>query len=116
MKIRRLADGRSLFSFLITALVIAVLIGGIFGIVWSGSSIIAVEYHIAALESRIHSALKERKELDASLSGILSMRAVEGRGLMLQFPDRQNIYYVVRESKGVQRASVRRGGASEEAR
>lgn len=86
------------------------LITGVFGVVWLRSEIISTEYAIGRLESRMEEALKEKQELEANLSAVLSIREVGQRGLDLGFPDRQKVFFVLRENMELgQTASLKEG-------
>jgi len=85
---------------------------GIFGMVWLRSEIISSEYAIGKLERRMEEAIKEKQQLEAVLSSAMSIQEVGQRGLGLNFPDRQKVFYVLRE-EGVlgQTASLKEGRA-----
>jgi hypothetical protein len=85
---------------------------GIFGMVWLRSEIISTEYAIGRLENRMEEAIKEKQQLEAVLSSAMSIREVDQRGLGLNFPDRQRVFYVLREDGGLgQMASLKEGRA-----
>jgi hypothetical protein len=85
---------------------------GIFGMVWLRSEIISTEYAIGKLESRMEEAIKEKQKLEAVLSSVMSIREVGQRGLGLNFPDRQKVFYVLREEGVIgQTASLKKGRA-----
>lgn len=85
---------------------------GIFGMVWLRSEIISTEYAIGRLESQMEEAMKEKQHLEAMLSSAMSIQEVGQRGMSLNFPDRQRVFYVLRE-EGVlrQTASLKEGRA-----
>ena len=65
---------------------------------------------IGEYEGRIEESFKERQELEARLSSLMSIREVDQRGLELGFPDRQKVFFVLREDAGPgQTASLREG-------
>jgi len=81
---------------------------GIFGMVWLRSEIVSTEYAIGELELRMEEALKEKQQLEAMLSSAMSIREVGQRGLGLNFPDRQKVFYVLREDDALgQTASLK---------
>jgi len=90
----------------------ALIFMGIFGMVWLRSEIISTEYAIGRLESRMEEALKEKQQLEAMLSSAMSIQEVGQRGMGLNFPDRQKVFYVLREQGVIgQTASLKEGRA-----
>jgi len=85
---------------------------GIFGMVWLRSEIISTEYAIGRIERSMEQAVKERQELEARISSAMSIREVGQRGLGLNFPDRQKVFFVMREDGRIgQTASLKEGRA-----
>ena len=83
---------------------------GVFGMVWLRSEIISTEYAIGKIENTMDEAIKQRQELEAKLSTAMSIREVGQRGLDLNFPDRQRVFFVMRdESELGQTASLKDG-------
>jgi len=83
---------------------------GVFGMVWLRSEIISTEYAIGELERRMEEAIMEKQELEAMLSSAMSIREVGQRGLGLNFPDRQKVFYVMRDDGALgQTASLKDG-------
>lgn len=83
---------------------------GTFALVWLSAEVRSAEYAIGEYEGRIEESFKERQELEARLSSLMSIREVDQRGLELGFPDRQKVFFVLREDAGPgQTASLREG-------
>lgn len=85
---------------------------GIFSTVWLRSEIISTEYAIGEMESRMNRALEEKQDMEARISSSMSIGEVSQRGMDLDFPDRQRVFYVVRSDSGPgMNASLKEGGA-----
>lgn len=101
---------RSIFSYVLIPVVAAVILFGIFSIVWLRSNVRAVEYGISSLENKRMEIIKERKLLLAERSSIQSIQNVKNKGdgkLGLVFPDRVKVVYVKKgEGSGPLRASL----------
>lgn len=91
-----------IFSFFIVPLSIALILFGIFSIVWLRSSVRTAEYSIAALDHRRMEILRDRKTLMAEKAVLLSIQSVKSKGsgkLALVFPDRIKVVYVKKDGK-----------------
>lgn len=91
-----------LFSFFMVPLSVALILFGIFSIVWLRSSVRTAEYSIAALDHRRMEILRDRKTLMAEKAGLLSIQSVKSKGsgkLALVFPDRIKVVYVKKDGK-----------------
>ncbi|HBG92810.1 MAG: hypothetical protein A3J81_04900 [Nitrospirae bacterium RIFOXYB2_FULL_43_5] len=91
-----------LFSFFLVPLSVALILFGIFSIVWLRSSVRTAEYSIAALDHRRMEILRDRKTLMAEKAGLLSIQSVKSKGsgkLALVFPDRIKVVYVKKDGK-----------------
>jgi hypothetical protein len=102
---------RSCFSVIIGPLMFMMVVAGIFGMVRLGTGIVNVEYKIGDLEYMRTIALKERKAMKAEMSSMLSLRNVQGKGLELEFPDRQKVVFVKRDLPVIQHTVVLKEGA-----
>jgi len=99
-----------MLSYFVKAILVVLIISGVFGLVYLRSSITAVEYRIGKLEEEKAKALREKKSLIAERASALSIQEVEVRGIRLAglgFPDRKNFLYVKREGGRLYYASVR---------
>ncbi|MCX7792778.1 MAG: hypothetical protein N2257_00010 [Thermodesulfovibrionales bacterium] len=76
-------------------LLIAIIIGGLFTVIWLRSAITALEYNIAKLEETKIELLSVRKELLAERATLSSVKRIEtiasSRGLTI--PDRRYIHF-----------------------
>lgn len=91
-----------IFSFFFVPLSVALILFGIFSIVWLRSSVRTVEYSISALDHKRMETLKERKSLMAEKASLLSIQSVKNKSsgkLALIFPDRTKVVYVKRDGK-----------------
>ena len=91
-----------IISFLLVPLSVALILFGIFSIVWLRSSVRTAEYSIAALDHRRMEILRDRKTLMAEKAGLLSIQSVKSKGsgkLALVFPDRIKVVYVKKDGK-----------------
>lgn len=91
-----------IFSFFLVPLSVALILFGIFSIVWLRSSVRTAEYSIAALDHRRMEILRDRKTLMAEKAGLLSIQSVKSKGsgkLALVFPDRIKVVYVKKDGK-----------------
>ncbi len=89
-------------SFFLVPLSVALILFGIFSIVWLRSSVRTAEYSIAALDHRRMEILRDRKTLMAEKAGLLSIQSVKSKGsgkLALVFPDRIKVVYVKKDGK-----------------
>lgn len=90
------------FSFFMVPLSVALILFGIFSIVWLRSSVRTAEYGIAALDHKRMEALRDRKTLMAEKASLLSIQSVKSKGsgkLALVFPDRIKVVYVKKDGK-----------------
>jgi hypothetical protein len=95
-------------SYFIAPLCIALLLCGVFGIVWLRSSFISMEYGISELEKVRLEKLRETKMLMAEKAALLSMQKVEKTAvatLGLVFPNRTKVVAVKEKSSGPLKAS-----------
>lgn len=93
-----------IFSFFLVPLSIALILFGIFSIVWLRSSVRTAEYSISALDHRRMEILRDRKTLMAEKAGLLSIQSVKSKGSperlgALVFPDRIKVVYVKKDGK-----------------
>ena len=91
-----------IFSFFLVPLSVALILFGIFSIVWLRSSVRTAEYSIAALDHRRMEIIRDRKTLMAEKAGLLSIQSVKSKGsgkLALVFPDRIKVVYVKKDGK-----------------
>lgn len=91
-----------IFSFFLVPLSVALILFGIFSIVWLRSSVRTAEYSIAALDHRRMEILRDRKTLMAEKAGLLSIQSVKSKSsgkLALVFPDRIKVVYVKKDGK-----------------
>ena len=91
-----------IFSFFLVPLSVALILFGIFSIVWLRSSVRTAEYSIGALDHRRMEILRDRKTLMAEKAGLLSIQSVKSKGsgkLALVFPDRIKVVYVKKDGK-----------------
>lgn len=91
-----------IFSFFLVPLSIALILFGIFSIVWLRSSVRTAEYSIAALDHKRMEILRDRKTLMAEKASLLSIQSVKNKGsgkLALVFPDRIKVVYVKKDGK-----------------
>lgn len=91
-----------IFSFFLVPLSVALILFGIFSIVWLRSSVRTAEYGIAALDHKRMEILRDRKTLMAEKAGLLSIQSVKSKGsgkLALVFPDRIKVVYVKKDGK-----------------
>lgn len=88
---------RIIFSIILRPLLIALLLVGVFGLVYLRSSVITLEYSLGDLEKTKRNYLRERKMLLAEKTSLLSFERVEAalsrsRGFVL--PDRIKVIHV----------------------
>jgi hypothetical protein len=91
-----------IFSFFLVPVSVALILFGIFSIVWLRSSVKTAEYGIAALDHKRMEILRERKTLMAEKASLLSIQSVKNKGsgkLGLVFPDRVKVVYVKKDGK-----------------
>jgi len=107
----------SIFSFVLKPLLILLLIGGIFGLIYLRSNFLTLEYSFGELEQKRMDCLKEQKMLLADKTSLLSFAKLESSrsstgGFVL--PDRIKVMHI---SKGKRylpyRASLERRQLSE---
>jgi hypothetical protein len=88
---------RILFSGIVKMFIIALLLCGLFGIVYLRSSVMRLEYSIGALENTKMNQLRERKMLLAEKTSLLSFEKIEAslsgsQGFVM--PDRIRVIHV----------------------
>jgi len=88
---------RIIFSIILRPLLIALLLVGVFGLVYLRSSVMTLEYCLGDLEKTRRNYLRERKMLLAEKTSLLSFERVEAslsrsRGFVL--PDRIRVIHV----------------------
>ncbi len=88
---------RIIFSIILRPLLIALLLVGVFGLVYLRSSVMTLEYSLGDLEKTRRNYLRERKMLLAEKTSLLSFERVEAslsrsRGFVL--PDRIKVIHV----------------------
>ena len=88
---------RIIFSSILRPLLIALLLVGVFGLVYLRSSVMTLEYSLGDLEKTRRNYLRERKMLLAEKTSLLSFERVEAslsrsRGFVL--PDRIRVIHV----------------------
>ncbi len=101
---------KSMVVYLVKPLCVALLLFGIFGIIWLRSNLISLEYTISELENKRMERLREAKMLMAERASMLSIQRVERtavRDLGLVFPDRTRVVYVKEKGPGPQMVSGR---------
>ncbi|HXX54068.1 MAG TPA: hypothetical protein VEI28_05800 [Thermodesulfovibrionales bacterium] len=99
---------KNMASCLLKPLYVAVLLGGIFGVVWLRSSILTMEYTISELECKKMERLREAKMVLAERAMLLSIQKMEKtavKNLGLVFPDRTRVVYVKGVAQGPLKAS-----------
>lgn len=91
---------RNMLSFIVKPLFIALLLFGIFSIVWLRSGVVTMEYSIGDLEKKKMLVLKDRKMLMAERASLLSIQKVENTAMGnfgLVFPDRAKVIHVKKQ-------------------
>ncbi len=91
--------GRSVLKFYEWFLLVIVIVGGIFTIIWLRSAITSLEYRIAELERIKLDALKEQKRLLAERASLTSVERIEELAFNkegLHFPDRRHVHLIRR--------------------
>jgi hypothetical protein len=94
----------NILSFFIKPLLVAVIISGIFGLVYLRSGFLQLEYNLSDLEKKKMQCLRERKMLLAERTSLLSFAKFEGsrhgtEGFVL--PERVKVIHSSKQ-KGVQ--------------
>jgi hypothetical protein len=93
---------RIIFSFIFKPLLVALLLLGVFGLVYLRSSVMRLEYSLGDLEKTRMNYLRERKMLLAEKTSLLSFERLETslRGSQgFVFPDRIKVIHI-RKQKG----------------
>jgi hypothetical protein len=88
---------RIIFSIILRPLLIALLIVGVFGLVYLRSSVMTLEYSLGDLEKTRRNYLRERKMLLAEKTSLLSFERVEAslsRSHGFVLPDRIRVIHV----------------------
>jgi hypothetical protein len=94
----------NILSFLIKPLLVAIIISGIFGLVYMRSGFLQLEYHLSYLEKKKMQCLRERKMLLAERTSLLSFAKFEGSrhgGDGFVLPERVKVMHMSKH-KGVQ--------------
>ncbi len=90
----------NMLSFVFKPLFIAILLFGIFGLVYLRSSVMTLEYSLGELEKTKMNYLRERKMLLAEKTSLLSFEKVEAslsRKKGFVFPDRIMVIHVKKQ-------------------
>ncbi|OGW39575.1 MAG: hypothetical protein A2Y97_11930 [Nitrospirae bacterium RBG_13_39_12] len=95
-------SGRIIFTFVLKPLFIALLLIGVFCLVYLRSSVMTLEYKLSDLEKTKMDYLRDRKMLLAEKTSLLSLKKIasltETQGFIL--PDRIKVIHV-REQRGL---------------
>ncbi|MEW6674571.1 MAG: hypothetical protein AB1348_00875 [Nitrospirota bacterium] len=90
----RTGSNKNMLSFIVKFLCVALLLFGVFGLVWLRSSIINLEYNLGDLEKKRMEHLKERTLLLAERASLLSpLHLTHG----FVFPDRVRVIHVKKQ-------------------
>ncbi|MBI5188512.1 MAG: hypothetical protein HZA07_05520 [Nitrospirae bacterium] len=90
----RTGSNKNMLSFIVKFLCIALLLFGVFGLVWLRSSITTLEYNLGDLEKKKMEHIKERKRLLAERASLLSpLHLTHG----FVFPDRVRVIHVKKQ-------------------
>ncbi|MDH5768533.1 MAG: hypothetical protein OEZ31_06195 [Nitrospirota bacterium] len=90
--------------YIIKPLLIALLLFGLFGLVWFRSHVVTLEYNLSDLEKKKIECLKERKMLLAEKANVLSFRKVEAslsKNQGFVFPDRIRVIHVKKQKESL---------------
>jgi hypothetical protein len=101
-------DRTGLFCFLVKPLLAVVLVAGVFAVLALRTRITTLEYSIASVERQRQGELTYRKGLVAELARLRSIEQVGERHAALNVPDRERVYYVVRDTREVPVAAYMR--------
>lgn len=93
-------SGRNMLSFIFKPLFIAILLVGVFGLVYLRSSVMTLEYSLGELEKTKMNYLRERKMLLAEKTSLLSFEKVEAslsgsQGFV--FPNRVRVIHLKKQ-------------------
>jgi len=91
---------RNIVSFILKPLCIALLLFGVFGLVYLRSSVLTLEYTLGDLEKKKMDYLRERKMLLAQKTSLLSFEKVEAsfsNSSGFVFPDRIRVIHVKKQ-------------------
>lgn len=108
----RTGSSKNMLLFMLKPLFIALLIFGVFGLVYLRSGVMTLEYSLGDLEKKKMNYLKERKMLLAEKTSLLSFERVEAslsgsHGFV--FPDRIRVIHVKKQKGSLPyRASLER--------
>ncbi len=98
----RTSRRRNLISFLFMPLCIALLLLGMFSIVWLRSSVIKLEYKLGELEKKKEECLKVKRMLLAEKASLFSFERVEssmGKNNRFIFPDRVKVIHIEKQKE-----------------
>jgi hypothetical protein len=93
-------SGRNMLSFIFKILFVALLILGVFSLVYLKSSVMKLEYSLGDLEKTKMNYLRDRKMLLAEKTGFLSLEKFEaspGGTYGFVFPDRIRVIHVKKQ-------------------
>jgi len=94
----------NILSFVIKPLLIALLIFGVFGLVYLRSSFVRLEYSVSDLEKKKTNCLRERKMLLAEKTSLLSFAKLEeapGTSDGFVLPDRIKVIHVDKRNRSL---------------
>jgi len=94
----------NILSFIIRPLLIALLIFGVFGLVYLRSSFVKLEYSVGDLEKKKINCLRERKMLLAEKTSLLSFAKLEespGASDSFVLPDRIKVIHVDKQNRSL---------------
>jgi len=110
-------NGMNILSFIYKPLLIALLIFGVFGLVYLRSSFLRLEYNLGDLEKKKMNYLRERKVLLAEKTRLLSYAQLEtaagdNEGFFL--PDRVKVIHFTKQKRSLPlKASLERSQLAE---
>lgn len=96
----RLGRRKSMMTFILKPLCIALLLAGQFSLVWLKSNVLTLEYKIGVLEKMKAEQIKERRLLLAEKAGLQSLERLEASSMendSFVFPDRVRVIHVKRQ-------------------
>ena len=94
----------SILSFVVKPLLIALLIFGVFGLVYLRSSFVKLEYSVGDLEKKKTNCLRERKMLLPEKTSLLSFAKLEESPVASDnfvLPDRIRVIHVDRQNRSL---------------
>jgi len=96
----RTGSGRNMLTFIFNLLFVAILIGGVFSLVYLKSSVMKLEYTLGDLEKTKMNYLRERKTLLAEKTRLLSVEKFEASldgNPNFVFPDRIRVIHLKKQ-------------------